>query len=83
MTSLVEHPDEFGRPLLRSGVSDKTWALLKTDKAAFGRELRRYFAIAYPGWTVVRAKYPIVFLQDDRGEHSARTTTDTPPEGGD
>ncbi|WP_271751543.1 hypothetical protein [Cohnella sp. JJ-181] len=62
----VEYPDEFGRPLLRSGVSDKIWALLKTDKAAFQQEIVRYFALCYPGWTVKRAKYPDIFLQDDR-----------------
>jgi len=67
----VEFPDEFGRPLLRSGVSDRIWALMKTDKAAFMREVKRYFALTYPGWTVVRAKYPDIFLRDDR-ERSAR-----------
>ncbi|GIO13567.1 hypothetical protein J19TS2_31220 [Cohnella xylanilytica] len=66
MPADVEHPDEFGRPLLRSGVSDRIWTLLKTDKPAFQQEVRRYFELCYPGWTVVRAKYPDIFLRDDR-----------------
>jgi hypothetical protein len=66
MPADVEHPDEFGRPLLRSGVSDRIWALLKTDRPAFRAEVKRYFALCYPGWTVVRAQYPIIYLRDDR-----------------
>jgi len=62
----VEYPDEFGRPLLRSGVSERIWKLRHTDPEAFKREVREYFARAYPGWTVVRAKYPDIFLRDDR-----------------
>lgn len=39
---------------------------MQLDPEAFQRETRAYFARAYPGWTVVRVQYPIVFLRDDR-----------------
>lgn len=68
----VLYPDEFGRPLLRSGVSDRIWALMQTDKPAFQRAVKAYFALAYPGWTVVRAKYPDIFLRDDRERSTKR-----------
>lgn len=66
MASEIEHPDEFGRPLVRSGVSDRIWRLKESDTKAFMSEVKRYFALIYPGYTVVRAKYPIIFLRDDR-----------------
>ncbi len=62
----VEYPDEYDRPLLQSGVGERIWALKDTDKQAFMREVKAYFARGLPGWTVVRAKYPIIFLRDDR-----------------
>jgi hypothetical protein len=66
MPTEVKYPDEYGRPLLQSMISERIWALMKTDKQAFQQEVRRYFAVAYPGFTVVRAKYPHIFLRDDR-----------------
>lgn len=62
----VQYPDEFGRPLLQSGVGERIWRLKDTDPDAFRREVREYFARGLPGWTVVRAKHPIIFLRDDR-----------------
>lgn len=59
--------DEFGQPLLQSMMGDRIWRLIRTDREAFMRETRAYFSQAYPGWTVVRVKYPIVYLRDDRG----------------
>lgn len=58
--------DEFGQPLLKSMMGDRIWRLMGTDRKAFMRETREYFAGAYPGWTVIRVKYPFVFLRDDR-----------------
>ncbi len=61
--------DEFGQPLLQSMMGNRIWRLMRTDREAFKRETRQYFAKAYPGWTVVRVDYPIVFLRDDRGRN--------------
>ncbi|MCM3699229.1 hypothetical protein [Paenibacillus macerans] len=58
--------DEFGRPLLQSMMGDRIWRLMRADREAFMRETRDYFALGYPGWTVIRVKYPIVYLRDDR-----------------
>ncbi|MDB4868276.1 MAG: hypothetical protein JWR03_2609 [Cohnella sp.] len=64
----VEYPDELGRPLLRSGISDEVWRLKDTDPESFKARVKAYFALCYPGWRVVRAQYPDIFLQDDRSE---------------
>jgi hypothetical protein len=71
MPAEVKYPDEYGRPLLQSGVGERIWALKDTDKQAFMREFKEYFARGLPGWTVVRAKYPIIFLRDDRRSSNA------------
>ncbi|GAA0390223.1 hypothetical protein GCM10008933_21410 [Paenibacillus motobuensis] len=55
------------KPLLRSMMGKQIWKLMRTDEEKFKRETRAYFALRYPGWTVVKVKYPIVFLRDDRG----------------
>lgn len=57
---------EGGLPLMKSGVSKRIWALLDKDPVTFKSEIIAYFAVAYPGFTVVRAKYPYIFLRDDR-----------------
>ncbi|WP_036634647.1 hypothetical protein [Paenibacillus massiliensis] len=59
--------DLTGRPLLKSMMGERIWRLYKTDLAAFKQETIEYFEKGYPGWTVVRVKYPIVTLRDDRG----------------
>ncbi len=51
---------------MRSGVSKQIWDLLDKDPVAFKKEVIAYFAVAYPGFTVVRAKYPDIYLRDDR-----------------
>ncbi|OAB34152.1 hypothetical protein PGLA_24975 [Paenibacillus glacialis] len=55
------------KPLMKSMMGDRIWRLMQTDPEEFKRETRAYFALGYPGWSVVRVKYPIVFLRDDRG----------------
>jgi hypothetical protein len=55
------------QPLMRSLMANRIWKLMRTDPEEFKRETRAYFARGYPGWTVVRVIYPIVFLRDDRG----------------
>jgi hypothetical protein len=57
---------EGGPPLMRSGVSKRIWNLIDEDPDAFKKEVIAFFAVAYPGFTVVRAKYPDIYLRDDR-----------------
>jgi hypothetical protein len=58
--------DLTGKPLLRSMIGPRIWALFDTDPAAFKREVVAYFARGYPGWTVVKVVEPIIYLRDDR-----------------
>ncbi|GGF72286.1 hypothetical protein GCM10010912_16750 [Paenibacillus albidus] len=51
------------KPLTKSMVGNRIWALQKTDEAAFQRELVTYFALACPGYSIVRVEYPYIFLQ--------------------
>jgi hypothetical protein len=57
---------EGGLPLTRSGVGKRIWDLFETNPVQFKKEVIAYFATAYPGFTVVRAKYPDIYLRDDR-----------------
>lgn len=59
--------DEFGQSLMQSMMGDRIWKLMRTDPDEFKRETREFFDRGYPGWTVTRVKYPIVYLRDDRG----------------
>lgn len=54
------------KPLLRSMMGERIWKIMQTDPEEFKRETRAYFARGYLGWTVVRVRYPNVFLRDDR-----------------
>lgn len=56
------------KPLLRSGVGERIWALYRSDQEAFKREVIKYFARGYPGWRVVRAdpNTKIIYLRDER-----------------
>lgn len=54
------------KPLMQSMMGDRIWQLKQTNQEEFKRETKAYFALVYPGWTVKRVKYPIVYLQDDR-----------------
>lgn len=56
-----------GKPLMRSMMGERIWSLMQSDPEEFKRETRTYFARGYPGWTVVKVKYPIVYLRDERG----------------
>lgn len=60
--------DEYGVPLTRSNVAERIWSLYNTDQAAFKRKVRDYFALGYPGWSVVKANYQqrIIWIRDDR-----------------
>lgn len=52
--------------LMKSMISERIWQLYQTDPDAFRAAVREHFARGYPGWTVVRAKYPFIYLRDDR-----------------
>lgn len=54
------------KPMMQSMMGERIWNLMKVDQEEFKRETIAYFARGYPGWTVKRVKYPIVYLQDDR-----------------
>ncbi|MGD0032513.1 hypothetical protein SLT67_14190 [Paenibacillus illinoisensis] len=64
---MSNHEPITGQLLLRSMVGDRIWRLMDSDPAKFKSEVRDYFERAYPGFTVVRAKYPTIYLRDDRG----------------
>ncbi|WP_340398074.1 hypothetical protein NST50_15305 [Paenibacillus sp. FSL E2-0202] len=54
------------KPMMQSMMGERIWKLMKVDHEEFKRETKAYFALGYPGFTVKRVKYPIVYLQDDR-----------------
>ncbi|GIO33222.1 hypothetical protein J2TS6_43630 [Paenibacillus albilobatus] len=54
---------------MRSMMGERIWEIMQADPDRFKQETRAYFARAYPGWTVVKVKYPIVYLRDDRGRN--------------
>ncbi|QHT60646.1 hypothetical protein GXP70_12315 [Paenibacillus lycopersici] len=72
--------DEFGVPLMQSGVSDAIWELRKTDPAAFKVRVREYFAVAYPSFTVeaatVNEREKIIWLKDERRTLLAKRRND-------
>ncbi|MEK4880176.1 MULTISPECIES: hypothetical protein [Paenibacillus] len=54
------------KPMMQSMMGERIWKLMKVDQEEFKRETKAFFALGYPGFTVKRVKYPIVYLQDDR-----------------
>jgi len=56
------------KPLTQSLISDRIWQLAGEDMDEFKREVTRYFARAYPGFTPVKINYErrIIWLRDDR-----------------
>lgn len=59
------------KPLTKSMVGERIWALKSVDSEAFARELEVYFARGYPGFRVVSHDYPYIFLSDERVIDSA------------
>lgn len=55
-----------GKPPMKSLIGRRIMALLETDPEAFEREAKAYFALGYPGFTIVRFENPLFYLQDDR-----------------
>lgn len=54
------------KPLTKSMVGERIWALKPVDSEAFAQELEAYFARGYPGFRVVSHDYPYIFLNDER-----------------
>jgi len=52
---------------MKSMIGNRIWKLKDSDPESFKREVRIYFERGYPGWTVLSAKYPFIYLRDDRG----------------
>lgn len=51
---------------IQSMIGDRIWKLKDTDQKEFIREVKAYFALGMPGYVVVRAKYPHIFIKKDR-----------------
>lgn len=60
------------KPLTKSMVGDRIWALKPVDSEAFAKELEAYFARGYPGFRVISHEYPFIFLCDERVPDSAK-----------
>lgn len=60
------------KPLTKSMVGERIWALKPVDLEAFAKELEAYFARGYPGFTVISHDYPFIFLSDERVSDSAK-----------
>lgn len=54
--------------LLQSGICERVWDLYSMDPPQFMKEVKDYFTLCYPGWTVVRASHKErkIYLRDDR-----------------
>jgi hypothetical protein len=50
---------------IQSMIGERIWKLKDTDQARFIKEVREYFALGMPGYKVVRAKYPHIFIKKD------------------
>ncbi|WP_426447631.1 hypothetical protein ACP26L_25775 [Paenibacillus sp. S-38] len=55
---------------MKSMIRQELWELVKDQPQRFKQEVKDYFARTYPGFTVVRAHYPFIYLRDDRGRNS-------------
>jgi hypothetical protein len=60
--------DEHGKPLLRSTMDGGVWEIYHSDPFEFKRKVKAYYALGYPGWTVVKANFELkaIWLRDDR-----------------
>lgn len=67
MNSLVND-----KPLTKSMVGERIWALKPVDPEAFAQELEAYFARGYPGFRVISHNYPFIILSDERISGSAK-----------
>lgn len=54
------------RRIWKSMIGDRIWLMKDMDPESFKREVKDYFARGNPGFTPIRAKYPFIYLRDDR-----------------
>lgn len=56
------------KPLLQSTISDEVWRLAGSDLDEFEQRVKGYFALGYPGWTVIDFDFATrtIYLRDDR-----------------
>ncbi|AKG37829.1 hypothetical protein VK70_17465 [Paenibacillus durus ATCC 35681] len=59
----------MGERIWTSRIGERIWAL-QHDEEAFKREVREYFARGHPDFSVIRAKYPHIYIRDDRGRQA-------------
>ncbi|MFF2909968.1 hypothetical protein [Paenibacillus sp. NPDC057934] len=59
----------MGERIWTSMIADHIWELRSTDPEAFKMRVKEYFARGHPGFTVIRAKYPHIYIQDDRASN--------------
>lgn len=53
-------------------IREEWWQIRKTDPDRFKSMVREYVGRGYPGWKVINAKYPFVYLQkDEAGDKNA------------
>ncbi|MNC43298.1 hypothetical protein MKX34_17385 [Paenibacillus sp. FSL R5-0636] len=57
----------MGERIWKSMISERLWALRSEGDEAFKQAVRAYYAIAHPGYRVIRAAYPYIYIQDERG----------------
>lgn len=57
----------LGERIWKSMIGERLWALRPVDEEAFKREVRDYYARGNPGFRVIKAAYPYIYIQDDRG----------------
>lgn len=60
------------KPLVKSMVGERIWALKPVDSVAFDQELEAYFERGYPGFRVISYEYPYIFLSDEREANKAK-----------
>jgi hypothetical protein len=57
----------LGERIWTSRVSEELWALRPIDEEAFRTAVRNHFALGHPSFRVIRAAYPYIYIQDERG----------------
>ncbi|QWU17352.1 hypothetical protein SAMN04487895_104264 [Paenibacillus sophorae] len=62
--------DELGGRVWKSMIGEHIWALMESDQEAFKTAVKEYFARGHPDFTVIRAKYPHIYIRDDRGQQA-------------
>lgn len=58
----------MGERIWTSMIGEHIWALKEHDPEAFKTAVKEYFNRGHPGFTVIRAKYPHIYIRDDRGQ---------------